>query len=459
MYTSTRGQKRAFEGGEDEGEEVQTRLTRLVADHQRRIEQLEKSLLATSVRLPDAKVSAAWATVFPDVPVVNSPPGVSESLSPEGHRGSETRSRALVKQPSQPKDSHQMLDDTFTRLENTLKAEDLSGPEDDDDLLIRYLVNGWDAAAGKHRLDTVWQFLRMFDQYVYEPMKKVERLVALRALRNMLLHKIQPTNQPVREIPPFFAPTALQRRRKHCSLADYFAWPVVRDYFVRNQDELRSAPQSAHTAFARHFRFDWPYDFRDAYTMSKASGRFGLSREFDCHFNRLQCWQLRSHQNVSIIPFHLRPILLMDSPPAASMDWNEARPSSKGDELRQGNKDCSTQASAVATSPNTSSSPLPTLSTSPFSRELEDMFNDPLIGLVGNEDNSHLHSDQQHPADEGVWAGNLFALDNEGNSAHLQSTQPHLERQKITDDWAWAYDTAKPENAAVQALLDMAMPM
>ena len=211
-----------------------------------------------------------------------------------------------VPRPSVPDDSHEMLEMTLRNLEDHAVTEQLSLPHEDDDLVIRGLLHGWDSAAQTHKLDTVWRFLRMFDLCLYKPMSAISRLAALRALRAMLVHRIQPSNQALRPIPPFFAPTPLQQTEKHSSLIDYFAWPSVRDHLIKTSRDIRSIPRVAQTKFAQNFVFDWPYEFSDAFMTVKASGRLVFSEDFNKRWNDLHYWTITAFDDTSFIPTHLQ---------------------------------------------------------------------------------------------------------------------------------------------------------
>lgn len=213
---------------------------------------------------------------------------------------------AHVLRPSIPEDSHEMLEMTLRNLEDYAVTEQLSLPHEDDDLVIRGLLHGWDFAAQTHKLDTVWRFLRMFDLYLYKSMSAISRLAALRALRAMLVHRIQPSNQALRPIPPFFAPTPLQQTEKHSSLIDYFAWPSVRDHLIKTSRDIRSIPRVAQTKFAQNFVFDWPYEFSDAFMTVKASGRLVFSEDFNKRWNDLHYWTITAFDDTSFIPTHLQ---------------------------------------------------------------------------------------------------------------------------------------------------------
>lgn len=426
--------KRKRKEGEDERGDGYFRLVKLVEQQQYRIEQLEKLVMPTkqlqqlSPRLFDHEPTRTVSPVY-----VQSTASLTPALS--GTVDSEVlelaglqpvKQPAHLREPKEPSlytDTHQRLEDTFRRLETNLSLEDLADLEADEDLLIRCVVYGWDAAARKYHLDTVWRFLRMFDQHVYRPMDKVARLAALRALRNMLIHKIRPVNQPIREIPSFFAPTALQQMCEHPSMADYFAWPVVRDYFVSHQYELRSAPKSAHTTFAMHFHFDWPHDLRDAYRTSRSSNRLTFSKEFNDRFNELNCWQVNFHDGVSLIPAQLRPELLtprFNCPFNLTLAKETTCPRLDSAPLRAG-PDSPDPASASDASRNHRLFPFPSAAGSP---QLEASLDEALA--AGADETMQRPTTKGHPS----------------------------------EDWAWALDTPNPEFAlSVRSLLEVAMPL
>ena len=220
--------------------------------------------------------------------------------------GEKKRAAPIVQNPQAPDDSHEMLEMTIRNLEKSTNSEQLSLPHDDDDLLIRGILYGWDAVARNHQLDTVWRFLRMFDLYLYKPMSPISKLAALRALRAMLVHRIQPWNQALRSIPYFFQPTELQQKEKHSSLIDYFAWPSVRDHLIRHSRDIRSIPRIAQTKFAQNFVFDWPYEFTDAFMTVKASGRLVFSENFNKRWNDLRYWTITAFDDTNFIPTHLQ---------------------------------------------------------------------------------------------------------------------------------------------------------
>ncbi|KAK3616552.1 hypothetical protein LTR56_025882 [Elasticomyces elasticus] len=330
-----------------------------------------------------------------------------------------------------PLNSHKKLDETVRQLETCTTFEELTGPEDDDDLLIRYVAYGRDAAAACYRLDT----------YVYAPMDKMSRLVALRASRAMLLHKIRPFNQALRAVPTFFAPTPLQKTRVHACLIDYFAWPKVRDHHISNGRDIREVPQSALSEFARNFKFDWPYEFRDAYMTTKSSGRLVLNPDVLTRFNDLASWKIKVHHETSIIPAHLQRdcTLLTQSryniAPRQTASSGRSQPlttnSPRKTSTQQGVHEQFAALDEVSSRPDAVAEPL----------AWEDV-------AVQQPTKPRTAPDTQLGDLDALM---LFGLSDDTSEAPSKVTSSE-------DDWAWALDPTFPGSDGMLSLLDFAIP-
>jgi hypothetical protein len=154
----------------------------------------------------------------------------------------------------------------------------------DQDILVRAIMYGWDAAESVHHFDIGWRFIRAFDEGVWYRAGPIERLTHHWMFRNLLLHKMRPTNQPLRPIPTFMRPTATQRSTpQHHALADYYVWPKVRDLIVDRGGLTITGSTSI--AFICAMKFDWPFELRDAFHRKVGpgdakTGTFQLSGEF-----------------------------------------------------------------------------------------------------------------------------------------------------------------------------------
>jgi len=177
------------------------------------------------------------------------------------------------------------LSRALSKLEQV--PDNLSTIDEDHDILIRAMLHGWDESERMHHFDIVWRFIRAFDEGLWWRAGRVERITMFWQIRMFLLHRINPKNQPKREIQPFMVPTARQRGALHHHIiADYFPWPLVRDHLV--DEGFQHATGRNVILFAKSFRFSWPYELRDTYMKNSATGQYRLSDSL-----------LKSHNNLS----------------------------------------------------------------------------------------------------------------------------------------------------------------
>jgi hypothetical protein len=209
----------------------------------------------------------------------------------------------------------------------------ISSSSVDQDILIRAVLYGWDAAERLHHFDIVWRFLRAFDEGLWYRAGPLERLAHHWLFRNVLLHKMRPTNQPLRPIPTFMRPTQTQRSSmNHQSLADYYAWPKVRDLVI-DRGGLNITGRTS-IAFINAIRFDWPFELRDAFHRNVRSppgvagetsnGTFSLSGEFMKRFHWLGNYRLERPVDQLPLLEHFIPLhpaqLCEGAMPTAMMD-------------------------------------------------------------------------------------------------------------------------------------------
>lgn len=187
---------------------------------------------------------------------------------------------------------------SLERLDNTIH---LTTARVDDDILVRAVVFGWESAAKRHRLDVVWQFIRAFDEGLFDLMPPVERLAHMRQMRSMLLYKIQPTNQERRPIVKCFTQTALQMSQKHFSLPDYFAWPQVRNHLITSK--VVHISERDCITFAKNFRFLWSYELRDAFMKHRSTGLYTFSDAFDKSYNDLGNYRINLYEGANNLGF------------------------------------------------------------------------------------------------------------------------------------------------------------
>lgn len=174
----------------------------------------------------------------------------------------------------------------------------------DADILIRALIHGWDAAERVHHFDIVWRFLRAFDEGFWYRAGLAERAAHHWLMRSTMLHKMCPRNQPRRATPAFMNPTFRQLVGRGPDdgppqpLADYYAWPRVRD-LVLDRGGLDITGRTS-IAFIRAIRFDWPYAARDLYRDNARTGLYELSPTFLEKYHRLESYKLEDPQRLPL---------------------------------------------------------------------------------------------------------------------------------------------------------------
>lgn len=201
-------------------------------------------------------------------------------------------------------------DDTtyFPRLNELIELiektpDNLSSHTEDQDILIRAIVHGWDASERVHHFDIVWRFLRAFDEGLWYRAQPIERFAHFWNMRSTILHKIQPKNQPRRKMATFMSPTIGQRSRSQPSVVDYFGWPQVRKHL--QTAGIKQCSNRGAVAFTESFRFVWPWEVRDAYRIHKPTGLYSFSDAFLKNFNDISSFRLLANH---LIPFEVQPV-------------------------------------------------------------------------------------------------------------------------------------------------------
>lgn len=200
------------------------------------------------------------------------------------------------------------LNQAIIKVEQT--PDHLSTLEEDQDILIRAILHGWDAAERVHHFDIVWRFLRAFDEGLWYRAAPLERLAHFWQMRSTMLHKIQPKNQEKRSTASFMAPTVGQQTvTKYPAVVDYFGWPQVRNHLLKQG--IRNCPGKSSVAFAESFRFVWPYELRDTYKIHRSTGLYSLSEGFLKSWNDLSSFRMLQN---SLIPYYVHPSLAQAMP-------------------------------------------------------------------------------------------------------------------------------------------------
>jgi hypothetical protein len=179
----------------------------------------------------------------------------------------------------------------------------------DADMAIRAVLHGWNAVTSKYALDPVWATLRHADESMFSKCDAAtERLVCLRLvcltlrvgvytpnnLRDGFLmagqYQVNPTEQNLEALPLFLRARPSQTSIQHAPLIDYLVWPGLRERFVFNPH--RYCSEKNWNMFWQCFRFNWEYDFRDAYIRNRQTGLYQFSTPFLERLRDLQCFRM-----------------------------------------------------------------------------------------------------------------------------------------------------------------------
>ncbi|KAG4283429.1 hypothetical protein FPRO06_07808 [Fusarium proliferatum] len=171
------------------------------------------------------------------------------------------------------RDYFQAFSQALDTIESDAGGHAFSGPEIDDDINIRAVLDGWDVARAKNPFDIGWLMLRAVDEGFLWRGGAVERMAILRVIRSMLMVVVH----------------AEQRQQ-----------PEVRDYLILFG--INYAPESLAAQFASDIGFRWSYDLRDTCRYQPAKGVYSFSEDFNLAYRNLDSWYMKSAVVTSYIP-------------------------------------------------------------------------------------------------------------------------------------------------------------
>ena len=184
----------------------------------------------------------------------------------------------------------EVLSNALTIAQSISRSIPLSLPEDDEDLVIRAVLESWTATKQRHTLDAIWKLLEAVDKGLYWRSGKVERVAILRMMRALLLQKIKPLNQSEREVPRFMDATNAQLLIGHATLIDYFIWPEFRDILILKG--VDHTPEAVVLLFASQIYLDWPFQLKDICLQDRITKNYSYSSAFTDCYNNLKSWQV-----------------------------------------------------------------------------------------------------------------------------------------------------------------------
>ncbi|EWG55206.1 hypothetical protein FVEG_13242 [Fusarium verticillioides 7600] len=198
------------------------------------------------------------------------------------------------------RDYFQVFSQALVTIESDASGHAFSDPEIDDDINIRAVLDGWDAARARNPFDIGWLMLQTVDEGFLWRSGAVERMAMLRVIRSMLMVKLNPQLPPSRRPPAYMNPSPLQSQTDHSRLVDYFVWPEVRDYLILFG--INYAPESLAAQFASDIGFRWAYDLRDTCRYQPAKGIYSFSEDFNLAYRNLDSWYMKSTVVTTYIP-------------------------------------------------------------------------------------------------------------------------------------------------------------
>ncbi|KAK5049969.1 hypothetical protein LTR84_004088 [Exophiala bonariae] len=213
------------------------------------------------------------------------------------------------------RDYFQVLDVAFQIIERNHARHVFSSADVDDDINIRAVLHGWDAARAKNPLDVGWQLLQGLDEGFFFRSGQVERIAILRVIRSELMAKINPELPPERRPPAYMNPSALQSQVEHSRLVDFFVWPDVRDYLIVSG--ISYAPESLAAQFAADIGLKWSYDVRDTCNYQLSKGMYTFSKIFNDVYENLDSWYMKS----PAVSIYLPPLSPQQSAEESKDDW------------------------------------------------------------------------------------------------------------------------------------------
>ncbi|KAF5589845.1 2-hydroxyphytanoyl lyase [Fusarium subglutinans] len=181
------------------------------------------------------------------------------------------------------RDYFQAFSQALDTIESEARGHVFSGPEIDDDINIRAVLDGWDAARARNPFDIGWLMLQTLDEGFLWRSGAVERMATLRVIRSMLMVKLNPQLPPSRRPPVYMNPR-----------------PEVRDYLILFG--INYAPESLAAQFASDIGFRWPYDLRDTCRYQPAKGVYSFSEDFNLAYRNLDSWYMKSALVTTYIP-------------------------------------------------------------------------------------------------------------------------------------------------------------
>lgn len=158
-----------------------------------------------------------------------------------------------------------------------------------DDVLVRVVVEGWDAAEQHGHMHPLWRLLRGIDEMIFTGQDVRERLGTLHLMGWLLLAHVNPTREQHMKLPSFYLKRP-SRDMLHAYATEFFAWPGLRERFVYS--EHRYCSTTFWRLYVQNLRLQWPYEFRDCYTYNTDTGLYNISPTFRERISDIRAWTM-----------------------------------------------------------------------------------------------------------------------------------------------------------------------
>ncbi|KAL2068644.1 hypothetical protein VTL71DRAFT_14981 [Oculimacula yallundae] len=168
----------------------------------------------------------------------------------------------------------QQLNTSIATLPSTIIC---SNDAQNQNLLIKAVLFGWNVTETLPRLCPLWTILQHVDASLFKETPAIERLVLLRHIHMMMLYKTGALG--MRQLPMWYRYRPAQVLYDHHPSIDYLGWPGLRERLVLS-GSLRMTDHFW-AIFGSCFRFEWPYTITACYETDAVTGMMRYSPLFD----------------------------------------------------------------------------------------------------------------------------------------------------------------------------------
>ncbi|GAQ35173.1 hypothetical protein FVEG_13242 [Aspergillus niger] len=155
-----------------------------------------------------------------------------------------------------------------------------ASPKTDDDICIRAVVDGWEAAEDRYPFDPAWKLLQAVDQGLYYRSDSVTRIALLRGKMGFAQFSI----------PDYMRAGHIQCTIPHAPFLDFLPLPQFRDYWILSGIDYAS--ESCAAEFTKRIQFVWLFELRDVFLKEVSTGNYLFSHEFDTRYYSSEYWTL-----------------------------------------------------------------------------------------------------------------------------------------------------------------------